>query len=158
MARAGQACARLNPPYPAGDVGNSSGFSSCVEMMIPGCFADFVLTPQRAVCVFVCAHAHPFLPLVMQELFTSLMAKESFSVAQSQNRRLLKLQDITDIMHNQVSYGTAVVVVVVADAAAAAVYFVLSRFVVGSFASLTPPTPPTPSVARAFMLRLPMDS
>ena len=38
----------------------------------------------------------------MQELFTSLMAKESFSVAQSQNRRLLKLQDITDIMHNQV--------------------------------------------------------
>ncbi|CAN0513544.1 unnamed protein product [Ectocarpus sp. 12 AP-2014] len=35
------------------------------------------------------------------ELFTSLMAKESFSVAQSQNRRLLKLQDITDIMHNQ---------------------------------------------------------
>lgn len=30
------------------------------------------------------------------------MAKESFSVAQSQNRRLLKLQDITDIMHNQV--------------------------------------------------------
>lgn len=46
-----------------------------------------------------CVGAPVYLP---QELFTSLMAKESFSVAQSQNRRLLKLQDITDIMHNQV--------------------------------------------------------
>ncbi|CAM9541797.1 unnamed protein product, partial [Laminaria digitata] len=37
------------------------------------------------------------------ELFTTLVAKEAFSVSQSQNRRLLKLQDITDIMHNQAS-------------------------------------------------------
>lgn len=43
----------------------------------------------------------------LQELFTSFMAKESFSVAQSQNRRLLKLQDITDIMHNQVCVWVA---------------------------------------------------
>ncbi|CAN0014917.1 unnamed protein product, partial [Choristocarpus tenellus] len=35
------------------------------------------------------------------ELFTALVAKESWTVAQGQNRRLLKLQDITEVMHNQ---------------------------------------------------------